>query len=285
MADVNVRILSADDAEALGFAKISEFESSETVNVTDYLLVSGYRESGQEVTRRVRINDIFDHYGGDINRTMNWFIPVVRDQTIHWEFHALGDVGEIEGDISAPNPIMPISLVDAIGDATDQRSGLLNPSYKVILDSLGPATTERNGLMSSADKAKLNGIENNANYYVLPTASTEIIGGIKIDGRTIVMDNSGTIRSNAGVPDARRLVIPRSAWNSISLTQKVAIDLDVSYRNTVDVEPSSVDLWINHRVYAISEASDGITFRCDSIPTGDIVIYIISSMVNILEDN
>lgn len=283
MADVNVRILSADDAEALGFAKISEFETSETVNVTDYLLVSGYRESGQEVTRRVRINDIFDHYGGDINRTMNWFIPVVRDQTIHWEFHALGDVGEIEGDISAPNPIMPISLVDAIGDATDQRSGLLNPSYKIILDSLGPATTESNGLMTSADKAKLNGIENGANNYVLPTASTETLGGVKIDGRTIVIDNAGTIKSNAGVPDSRRCVLASSDWNSVSLTLKVDIELDVTYRNIIDVEPSSVDDWVNNKVYAISEASDGITFRCSTIPLNDIVIYVVSSMVNIVE--
>lgn len=283
MADVNVRILSADDAEALGFAKISEFESSETVNVTDYLLVSGYRESGQEVTRRVRINDIFDHYGGDINRTMNWFIPVVRDQTIHWEFHALGDVGEIEGDISAPNPIMPISLVDAIGDATDQRSGLLNPSYKIILDSLGPATTERNGLMSSADKSKLDSIESGANNYVLPTATTETLGGVKVDNRTIVMDANGVIRSNAGVPESKRCVLPANGWNSSTLTQKLEMELDITLRNSVDVDPASMDVWLNNRIYAISEASDGITFRCSTIPTNDVVIYVITSMVTIVE--
>ena len=283
MADVNVRILSADDAEALGFAKISEFESSETVNVTDYLLVSGYRESGQEVTRRVRINDIFDHYGGDINRTMNWFIPVVRDQTIHWEFHALGDVGEIEGDISAPNPIMPISLVDAIGDATDQRSGLLNPSYKVILDSLVPASASSDGLMSKEDKSKLDGIEAGANNYVLPTATTDVLGGVKIDNRTIVMDANGVIRSNAGVPESKRCVLPANGWNSSTLTQKLEMELDITLRNSIDVDPASMDVWLNNRIYAISEASDGITFRCSTIPTNDVVIYVITSMVTIVE--
>ena len=283
MADVNVRILSADDAEALGFAKISEFESSETVNVTDYLLVSGYRESGQEVTRRVRINDIFDHYGGDINRTMNWFIPVVRDQTIHWEFHALGDVGEIEGDISAPNPIMPISLVDAIGDATDQRSGLLNPSYKIILDSLVPASASSDGLMSKEDKSKLDNIEAGANNYVLPTATTDVLGGVKIDNRTIVMDANGVIRSNAGVPESKRCVLPANGWNSSTLTQKLEMELNVTLRNSIDVDPASMDVWLNNRIYAISEASDGITFRCSTIPTNDVVIYVITSMVTIVE--
>lgn len=40
------------------------------------------------------------------------------------------------------------------------------------------ATSSANGLMSSADKSKLDGIENRANNYVLPTAGTSL-GGVK----------------------------------------------------------------------------------------------------------
>ena len=47
----------------------------------------------------------------------------------------------------------------------------------------GVATTTANGLMSSTDKSKLNGIASNANNYSLPTASTTVIGGIKVGTR------------------------------------------------------------------------------------------------------
>lgn len=41
------------------------------------------------------------------------------------------------------------------------------------------ATNERNGVMSHTDKAKLDGIAANANNYVLPTATSTVLGGIK----------------------------------------------------------------------------------------------------------
>lgn len=40
------------------------------------------------------------------------------------------------------------------------------------------ATSSVSGLMSSTDKSKLDGIEANANNYVLPSASTSAIGGV-----------------------------------------------------------------------------------------------------------
>ena len=42
------------------------------------------------------------------------------------------------------------------------------------------ATTSANGLMSKEDKTKLNGIANGANKYVLPTASSSTLGGVKV---------------------------------------------------------------------------------------------------------
>ena len=38
------------------------------------------------------------------------------------------------------------------------------------------------------EKSKLAGIENGANKYVLPEASTTQLGGIKVDGSTIVIE-------------------------------------------------------------------------------------------------
>ncbi len=42
-------------------------------------------------------------------------------------------------------------------------------------------TTSTNGLMSSSDKSKLDSIATNANNYVLPTATTTTLGGVKVD--------------------------------------------------------------------------------------------------------
>lgn len=42
------------------------------------------------------------------------------------------------------------------------------------------ATIEASGLLSAADKAKLNSIDENANCYVLPPASAEQLGGVKL---------------------------------------------------------------------------------------------------------
>lgn len=50
------------------------------------------------------------------------------------------------------------------------------------------ATESANGLMSKEDKTKLEGIEDGANKYVLPTASSSILGGIKI-GNSLQISN------------------------------------------------------------------------------------------------
>lgn len=284
MPEVNVRVLSADSADSLGFAKISEFNEIESVDAADYLLVSGHRAGEEyEITRKVKIADIAQYFIGDVNINMQWFIPYVSNGLIHWKFVSLSQVGDHESDMSASDPILPIDITELIGDATDQKSGLLNPTYKQKLDSLVPAAYNADGLMSKEDKSKLDGIEAGANNYVLPIASTEVLGGIKIDGRTIVIDANGVIRSNAGVPESKRCVLPANGWNSNTLTQKLEMELDITLRNSIDVDPASMDVWLNNRIYAISEASDGITFRCSTIPTNDVVIYVITSMVTIVE--
>ena len=58
------------------------------------------------------------------------------------------------------------------------------------------ATTSTAGLMSASDKSKLDGIQSSANNYTLPVATTEVLGGVKIDNNTIKINN-GVISSNA----------------------------------------------------------------------------------------
>ena len=49
------------------------------------------------------------------------------------------------------------------------------------------ATTSANGFMSSTDKSKLDGIASGANKYSLPTATSSVLGGVKV-GSNIKID-------------------------------------------------------------------------------------------------
>lgn len=49
------------------------------------------------------------------------------------------------------------------------------------------------GVMSAGDKAKLDGIEDNANAYTLPVATVSRLGGVKPDGTTITISGDGVI--------------------------------------------------------------------------------------------
>ena len=277
----DIRVLSLDTSQPLTFAKISEFDPANTVNTTDYLLVSGFRD-GEEITQRIKIADIAKFFNEEIAaKEAKWFIPVVNTDTstIHWELHYITEVGTTEGDTSAPNPIYPIVITDLIGDVTDTKSGLLPPAYKAKLDALDLVTETSDGLMAKEDKVKLNGIEDNANNYVLPKASTTELGGVKVDGVTIVIDNDGVIKSNAGVPFAYDITLNASDWNAQTHMLKVNIPIDTANRNTVDVVPSSMDEWINCKVHAIQEDSTGITFACQSIPEHDLDASVVSMLV------
>lgn len=61
---------------------------------------------------------------------------------------------------------------------------------KVVTIGVSEATTAASGVMSASDKVKLNGIESNANNYVLPQATDTELGGVKVDGSTITINNT-----------------------------------------------------------------------------------------------
>ena len=61
-----------------------------------------------------------------------------------------------------------------------------------------PATHDAAGLMAPTDKEKLDGIEDGANNYSLPIASEGALGGIKPDGKTIVVGPDGTASAQQG---------------------------------------------------------------------------------------
>lgn len=67
---------------------------------------------------------------------------------------------------------------------------------KLTAPSTAPATEERNGLLRAIDQKKLNNIEEYANYYILPKANSETLGGVKI-GNNLSMDENGVLSADA----------------------------------------------------------------------------------------
>lgn len=58
------------------------------------------------------------------------------------------------------------------------------------------ATTDSPGMMGAMDKAKLDGIDEHANAYTLPAATTGSLGGVRPDGQTITVNPEGVISAH-----------------------------------------------------------------------------------------
>jgi len=95
-------------------------------------------------------------------------------------------------DIINKPALAPGSHTHSIADITSLQSALDGKSDT----SHGHAvvTTSADGFMSAADKTKLNGIASNANNYSLPTASSTVLGGVKIGSRITI--SSGVISAD-----------------------------------------------------------------------------------------
>lgn len=78
------------------------------------------------------------------------------------------------------------------------------------------ATTSANGLMSSTDKSKLDGIASGANKYSLPTATSSVLGGVKV-GSNITNSNGTISLSKANVTSALGYTPPTTNSLQISL--------------------------------------------------------------------
>jgi len=105
-----------------------------------------------------------------------------------------GDKTKLDGiDTNANNYSLPAATASTRGgikvgaNLSVDVDGILTPSIPT-------ATQSVEGLLSSTDKTKLDGIDTNANNYSLPTASSSVLGGIKI-GTNLSIDGNGVVSS------------------------------------------------------------------------------------------
>lgn len=69
------------------------------------------------------------------------------------------------------------------------------------------ADSAKSGMMTDAERSKLASVERGANAYTLPKASTDVLGGVRVDGSSIVSVD-GVISAHVGDGASGRVVFP-----------------------------------------------------------------------------
>ena len=121
---------------------------------------------------------------------------------------------------SATNPIYFDS--NGVPQACSYSLNATVPSGAKFTDTTySDATTTAAGLMSASDKAKLDGIATGANNYTytLPTASSSVLGGIKV-GTNLSIDSSGILSAK----DTTYSAASTSAAGLMSAADKSKLD-------------------------------------------------------------
>lgn len=69
------------------------------------------------------------------------------------------------------------------------------------------ADSAKSGMMTDSERSKLASVEQGANAYTLPKASTDVLGGVRVDGSSIVSVD-GVISAHVGDGASGRVVFP-----------------------------------------------------------------------------
>lgn len=77
----------------------------------------------------------------------------------------------------------------------------------IAADAKSVADSAKSGMMTDDERSKLASVERGANAYTLPKASTDVLGGVRVDGSSIVSVD-GVISAHVGEGGSGRVVFP-----------------------------------------------------------------------------
>lgn len=77
----------------------------------------------------------------------------------------------------------------------------------IAADAKSVADSAKSGMMTDSERSKLASVERGANAYTLPKASTDVLGGVRVDGSSIVSVD-GVISAHVGDGASGRIVFP-----------------------------------------------------------------------------
>lgn len=182
---------------------------------------------------------------------------------------------------SAPETLDTLDeLAAALGDdpnfATTVANQIGTKADKTVV------STSTNGLMSSTDKQKLDSIEENANHYVLSTATNSVLGGVKssttgtTSGRdyNVQVNSDGTMKVNVPWTNTTYNVATTAADGLMSSEDKTKLDsLD-------DVNVANLDVFTGILTQEDPEQEYiSVTFSRNNTITGSNVSDVIGSTI------
>ena len=171
----------------------------------------------------------------------------------------------INGTVSSStNYTIPRGLVWAYFDGTNwhiNSDGTVPRAYYTYIGI--PASAISSGTIDSAR---------------LPIATTAALGGVIPDGTTITVDNDGTIHSSGGGGGGAsvttvQVTIAVADWSSKTATKTVT---GVTASNVIVIagDPSCRDVYNAAGIYAYSQTTNSVTFKCDTTPTDSVLVNV-----------
>ena len=165
---------------------------------------------------------------------------------------------------SATNYTIPRGLIWVYYDGTNYKINSDGTIPREYFTHIGiPASAISSGTIDSAR---------------LPIATTAALGGVIPDGTTITVDNDGTIHSSGGGGGGAsvttvQVTIATSDWSSKTATKTVT---GVTASNVIVIagDPSCRDVYNAAGIYAYSQTTNSVTFKCDTTPTDSVLVNV-----------
>ena len=221
MADENI-----NDIEELS-VKISDLPQATVVdNNNDYLIISHPSSSSTSdyITYKINPNQLASQgavytAGAHIDITSN-VISATYDAATTSASGLMSSTDKSKLDNIEANAnayTLPPATTSTLGGIVVGSGLAIDANTNELSTNISDATTSTSGLMSATDKTKLDSVESGANAYSLPTAASNVKGGIMV-GSGLTIDNSTAVLST-NISDATT-----SASGLMSSTDKTKLN-------------------------------------------------------------
>lgn len=250
----------------------------ETGNIyIEYIWVDNKFEKIGDTTTKVNLTDYYTKAQVDSQistQMQNYHLGVFRDELSKKadKTHTHEDATISKSGFMSASDKNKLDSLNESGDITIDTSLSLtsgNPvSNRVITQALnGKASTDAvstslNGLMSKDDKIKLDGIEEQANAYVLPFAEDTVLGGVKLRDKLdpAPRDTRVGLKLESGVLSIKGLLASQIFISPSSLDDKTQSDFNTDIVNQVESKADAV-----HTHDVVTQSNNGFLSKEDKV--------------------
>lgn len=250
----------------------------ETGNIyIEYIWVDNKFEKIGDTTTKVNLTDYYTKAQVDSQistQLQNYHLGPFRHELTNKadKIHNHEDATINKSGFMSASDKSKLDSLNESGDITIDTSLSLasgNPvSNRVITQALnGKASTDvvstsLNGLMSKDDKIKLDGIEEQANAYVLPFAEDTVLGGVKLRHKLdpSPADTRVGLELDNGVLSVKGLLDSQIFISSFSLDDKTQSDFNTDIVNQVESKADAV-----HTHDVVTQSNNGFLSKEDKV--------------------